>query len=104
MSHQGKALLCFAHGRQGDWEAICVDFDIAVQGPSFDEVKSLLDHALATYVEDAERETPEVRRQLLNRRAPWHTRLILTVRLIAFNLLDGRGRDQQASFPVPCPA
>jgi hypothetical protein len=27
-----RNFLCFAQGREGDWEAICVDFDIAAQG------------------------------------------------------------------------
>ena len=37
-----KRLLCFAEGKEGDWEGICVDLDIAVQGASFNEVCELL--------------------------------------------------------------
>jgi hypothetical protein len=95
---------CFAHGRDADWEAICIDFDIAVQGRSFDEVKSLLNGAVQTYIQDACKEEPVVRDRLLNRRAPWHVRLALTARLVFFNVFDGRNGEAQASFPVACPA
>jgi hypothetical protein len=27
-----RELNCIAHGRPGSWEAICLDFDLAVQG------------------------------------------------------------------------
>ena len=65
------SLLCFARGNDRGWEAICVDFDIAVQGGSFDAVRTLLDEAIASYVADAMEETSDVRARLLARRAPW---------------------------------
>ena len=99
------AVLCFAHGNDdAGWEAICVDFDIAVSGRSFDEVKKLLDDAVASYVADVRQESEDTRRRLLSRRAPWHVRFMLTARLVAFNLFRGRSKDGQASFPVACPA
>jgi hypothetical protein len=98
-----SSVLCFAHGRESDWEALCIDFDIAVQGRSFDEVKSMLDGAVASYVDDARLETPNVRDRLLKRRAPWYVTLGMTLRLIAFNLFHGRKSEAQASFPVLCP-
>lgn len=100
-----KRVLCYAHGRPNAWEALCLDFDIAVQGASFDEVKALLDEAIRTYVEDACAESPETARQLLNRRAP----LWLRAKLVASFLLhmafrrDG-AREYQAGFDLPCPA
>jgi predicted RNase H-like HicB family nuclease len=66
----GKQVLCFAQWRDGDWEGICLDFDIAVQGRSFEEVKAALEEAVDTYVEDALREEQSVARQLLRRAAP----------------------------------
>ena len=104
MSKTSKNLLCFAHGRDGDWQAICVDFDIAVQGNSLEEVQHLLNDAVAFYVQDAQHEVASVRDKLLNRRAPWYTTLGLTLKLIYFNIFDGRRNEAQASFPVPCPA
>ena len=34
-----KSLRCYAEGRDGSWEAICLDLDIAVQGGSFEGVQ-----------------------------------------------------------------
>lgn len=93
---------CYAHGRDGDWEAICVDFDIAVQGESFDQVRQILNEAIATYVEDVFAESPETRRRLLKRRSPWHVRLTLALRVSFYNLFHGRRGAAQASFPVLC--
>ena len=33
-----KLLRCYAERHHGQWEAFCLDFDIAVQGSSFEEV------------------------------------------------------------------
>ena len=92
------------HGRDGAWEALCVDFDIAVQGDSLQDVQHLLNDAVAFYIQDAHREQESVKHKLLNRRAPWYTTLGLTLKLIYFNIFDGRRSEAQASFPVPCPA
>ena len=42
---------CMAEGRDGDWYAIYVDLDIAVQGRSFPEVHDSLEQAIETYLE-----------------------------------------------------
>lgn len=99
-----RTVSCFAHGRDGAWEAICLDYDLAVAGRSFEEVKSLLDHAVVTYVEDARREDPRSRNLLLNRRAPFHVRL----RHIATFLVAALGRrsperETRVGFSLPCP-
>lgn len=100
-----NALLCYAHGRDTEWEAICVDLDIAVQGRSFDEVRSLLSSAIASYVADAAAESPRDALRLLTRRAPFHVRAVLALRLAWYNLMHGKqDREMQASFPVLCPA
>lgn len=99
-----SSLLCFAHGSESGWEALCVDFDIAVQGDSFDDVKLMLDTAVQEYVRAIDNEAPADRLALLNRRAPWWVTLNLTARLIAHNVFRGRGGEAQASFPVLCPA
>lgn len=97
--------MCFAHGRDTDWEAICVDLDIAVQGESFEEVRALLREAIQTYIEDACQEPPEVRDRLLSRTAPWHVRLGLAAKVVVYTLFEkSRKREVQASFGLPCPA
>lgn len=41
----------YAEGRPGSWEAICLDFDLAVQGGSFPEVLESMEIALSEYFE-----------------------------------------------------
>ena len=62
--------LCVARWRRDQWEAFCLDFDIAVQGQSFDEVRVLLSEAVATYLQDAEAEGEPTRTTLLRRSVP----------------------------------
>ena len=95
---------CYAHGRPGDWEAICIDLDLAVQGASFDDVRALLNSCIETYVQDALRETPEAAEKLMHRRAPLSVRLKHAFAYLA-SILRSRnddGRDYQAGFDVPC--
>lgn len=101
-----KKLTCFARGRPGEWEAICLDFDIAVQGQSFEEVMALLDVSIADYVESARQETPKVRDRLLRRAAPAHIRLGYLVAFLWHNLRHRQKDDDRLehSFQMPCPA
>jgi hypothetical protein len=92
--------LCYAKQRDGAWEAICVDLDIAIQGSSFDEVRDLLNTAVATYVADAANETDEDRERLLSRRAPWYVRASLHTRFLAAGFDHRRKSALQAIFPV----
>ena len=98
-------VLCVARGRGNEWEAFCLDLDLAVQGQSFDEVRVLLREAITTYVEDAEAEDQATQRRLLNRRAPLYVRLLWAWRFFRA-ALSGRGtsRDSSAWFPMPCHA
>lgn len=101
---RNNTLLCFAHGTSQGWEAICVDFDISVQGDSLQHAQKLLGESIALYVECALEEDEATQRKLLNRRAPFFTRLTLTFKLLAFNIFHGRRQEAQASFPLLCPA
>jgi hypothetical protein len=105
-------ILAIARGRPGHWEAICLDFDIAVQGRTFNEVEELLTAAVESYVEDAMKEDEATRNRLLSRRAPLRVRLSWIGGLV-FAALCGRAsrgeRDGNASsatvpFAVPCHA
>ena len=104
MSSINRSLQCFAHGRQGDWEAICVDLDIAVQGESFEEVQQGLNEAVSSYIELVAKEGSTAREALLNRRAPWHVIAKLWIGLVISGVFDRREGEEQASFPLPCPA
>lgn len=105
LDRSDRLLLCVAHGRPEGWEAICLDYDIAVQGQSFAEVREVLNDAIHTYVEDAMKEDERTRRQLLDRRAPFWARLAWLRPLIAHALFD-RNRDGTAprEFQVECHA
>ncbi len=94
---------CFAQGTDGDWEAICVDLDIAVQGDSFENVKLLLDCAISTYIEDAMCESPEVRSRLLSRKAPWTVIAKHALDTALYNFRQN-AKMKRASYPVACHA
>jgi hypothetical protein len=99
-----RSLWCFAHGRPGSWQAICVDLDIAVQGGSFEEVQQFLSHAISTYVEDAMQEEPAVRDRLLKRRAPLFTRLKCFASFFKAAIQNRKGSDESRhGFTLPCP-
>ena len=75
-----RNLTCYAWGKPGDWEALCVDLDIATQGGSFEEVKRDLELAVEDFLDYAA-ELPESNRQfLLSYRTPWGMRLRLSLR------------------------
>jgi predicted RNase H-like HicB family nuclease len=100
-----RRLLCYAKGTDGDWEAICVDLDIAVDGHSLEDVKARLYDAVKLYAESAIAEGGEAARDLLNRKAPIWVRLQLVASFLA-HLLSGRRDDDgyQAGFDMSCPA
>ncbi len=102
----GAETLCFAQGRAGEWEAICVDFDIAVQGASFREVQRELELAIQDYVEALGGEDLQTRAKLLRRRAPRLTAFRWSIRVLvsAFRHFAGDDTDTTASFPISVPA
>ena len=70
-----KAVVCVASGRGTDWEAFCLDFDLAVQGRSFEEVRSSLGRAIDMYLDSVLKEPEPLRSRLLARKAPFLVRL-----------------------------
>ncbi len=105
LASQNAILVCVAHGHQGRWEALCLDYDLAVQGISLPEVREKLELALQDYVSAAEAEAEPARSQLLNRRAPFFVRLAWGFRfLLAAIFGRNRGGDSTVGFPVSCHA
>jgi hypothetical protein len=100
-----RDLVCFARGHAGEWEGICLDFDLAVQGRSFDEVRHALEEAVSEYVVAASEEDDATRAKLLNRRAPALVAMAWTARVLwsAWRRRSSDG-DTSAAFPVACPA
>lgn len=101
-----RKLFCYAIGRGDQWEAICVDFDLAIQGNSLAAVQEGLNAMIASYIEDAKNESEETAAQLLNRSAPLSVRLSLAAKLIWHVLKRRRDRDgdSYAGFDLPCHA
>ena len=105
VSHE-RTLQCFAHGRGDRWEAICVDFEIAVEGRSLDDVRAILAESIRTYVEDAVAEGQPTTERLLRRKTPFWVRWRLAA---AYALYAARERrsldcDLKAGFDLLCPA
>ena len=63
-------LLCYAEGEGENWEAFCLNFDLAVQGKSFKEVKQKLVDQIELYLESVDSLPEGERHALLNRKAP----------------------------------
>ena len=101
-----RKLKCYAWGKPGDWEGLCVDLDLAAQGENFEEVRRELGDAIETYL-DYVADLPENEQaRFLNRKAPLGLRLQLTLKHRAFYLLNSLkigsdGRDfARAGFVV----
>ncbi len=88
-----------AEARSGDWWAICIDLDIAVQGRSYPEVQKSLHRAIDMYLARVVQLPANEQRPLLNRRAPWHGRAKYVV-LSAFLKLRRDGGDNHRSFVI----
>lgn len=86
-----------------------MDFDITIQGRSFEEVERLMREAVFTYIDDALKEAEPARTQLLCRRAPLSTRFYWMAGLLWAALCgrtynrDGE-KDAAVGFAVACPA
>ena len=68
---------CYAWGGETEWQALCVDLDIAVQGASFNEVEASLATAIEMYLESVSELPSDERSGFLSRRAPWPVRVRL---------------------------
>lgn len=99
-----RTLHCYASGRDGEWEAIRLDLDIAVQGRSSEEVRESLARAITMHLERVMEVPEEERAGLLRRPVPLLVRLRYAPE--AFGLaasLRGDG-PYQHQYTVPAPA
>ncbi len=96
-----KVLRCYAEGRNGAWEAICLDLDIAVQESSFEAVFHALSEAIALHLEAVTALPKDERAHLLDRPAPF----LLRLRFLGYALRslftgdDGDGFHHQFTVP-----
>ncbi len=72
MSQPRLLLRCYARAVEGQWQAFCLDFDLAAQADTYEEARAKLASMISAYLYDAlrggDRDHAE---QLLHRRAPW---------------------------------
>jgi len=98
---------CHAEGREDEWEAICLDFDIAVQGRSFDDAVSQLKSAIVSYLEYVETLPKSERAHFLRRRAPLSVRIKFAWHALLTSLFrrDGSESDKtRGQFTLACQA
>jgi predicted RNase H-like HicB family nuclease len=99
-----RTLHCYAEGRDGHWEAICLDLDIAVQGDSFEEVFGSLRKAISLYLDSVTDLPPEERRALLHRAAPFPVRFKFLTHALRGLFAASDGDRQRHQFTMPLAA
>jgi hypothetical protein len=102
-----RMIRCYAAGRPGQWEAFCLDLDLAMQGRSFAEVYEAMSLAVDEYVAHVATLPEADRTRLLARRAPLWLRLEFLWFALLATLRGGRGGandNQRAGFLLPAAA
>jgi predicted RNase H-like HicB family nuclease len=100
-----KVVRCYAEGRDGQWEAVCLEFDIAVQGQSLEEVVQSLRSAIAAYLDYVGGLPEKEQARFLNRRVPWLLRLqFFWHMLFAHRRQSVEGAQLRAGFELPATA
>ena len=95
---------CYAEGRtDGRWEAICLNFDLAVQGHSFNEVYDDLNKAIEIYLASVNELPEKDKERLLKRSAPLSLQLRFLWAVIQ-SFFDGNGGGKERhDFMIPLP-
>lgn len=103
MNVRNLMLRCYANKHNDQWQAFCIDFNLAVQGNSFTEVKRKLAEQVSTYIYDAlVGDDKEFAEQLLSRKAPLKQRLTYHAIKLAHHIgLWRNGLHRLFKEPVP---
>lgn len=94
---------CYAYGSGSDWQAICVDFNIAVGGESLQEARDSLNSCIQMYLERVAELPKNEQAQFLNRKSPWHVRIRLAC-MAWLSSLRSHSAFQEFSIPSHFPA
>ena len=86
---------CYAYGSDENWEAVCVDLDIAVFGASVSEVEEALDRCIQMYLERVADLPAEERRRFLTRKSPWYVRSKLALMTWLYSLRGDGDRSRE---------
>jgi len=103
MDHRSSSqdvIICYAEGDAEQWEAFCLNFDLAVQGRTFPEVFAKLESAVEIFLEGVNDLPPADRKRLLRRRAPLSVWLGPLVRLL-WSGLTRRDNRLRHEFTLP---
>ena len=92
---------CWAECNGGQWEAICLDLDIAVQGQSFEEIQGHMYKAIAEYLDYVSELPQEERSQFLSRKSPLGLRLKVLLSIILSILFRPKNDNDSARFEFP---
>ena len=95
-----KIVVCYAEGVQDSWEAFCVDFDLAVQGRSFEDVYHKLDQQIGLFLEGVMALPENERVRLLNRKMPLINRIKL-FSIVSWSILSNHGNKLHHTYDVP---
>lgn len=95
-------LFCYAEGSGNEWEGICLDFDIAVQGTSAQDVMSKLEAAIKDFIEYVHTLPEAERKRFLHRRVPWYVSLRLMLKTLFAWVCHKRDTKGRHSYSVPC--
>lgn len=98
-------LRCYAEGIGHRWEAVCLDFDLSVQGKSFEDVRRQLRESVIAYIDYVKELPADEQGQFLSRKAPlglrlkfaWHAFVDAIKRPIKSDIV-------RAEFGIPRPA
>lgn len=94
---------CYAYGAGNDWQAICVDLDIAVDGDSLREARNSLVSCIELYLERIAELPEEEQKQYLARKSPWLVRSKLAYKAWLSNIMS-RSAFQEFTIPSHFPA
>ena len=90
----------YAWGRGADWQAICTDLDLAVQGTSLPEIQEEIGNAIDTYLEYLSELPKEERDRLFKQKSPLSLRMSLRLKCWISGLFSLRKNDAPENIPV----
>lgn len=88
----------YVFGRGQEWNAICLDLDIAAQGRSFHEAKCTLEEMVDDYLHTVRRLPVSEQKRLLRRRAPFSVRVWHHLTYALASLFNERKGSDRLSF------
>jgi predicted RNase H-like HicB family nuclease len=97
-------LKVYIEGFDGQWEALCLDFDIAVQGTTIDAAIASMKEAIAIYLQRVQELPERERAAFLRRRVPWHVQFGFFVHalMIGARAHSGTNGKTRGEVPIPC--